>query len=47
MHRRTGSCYKRNITAENSIARDSSYIKGFRLWIKFVKKGLGEERNKK
>ena len=32
MQRRTGSCYKHSINAENSTARDSSYIKeGFRL----------------
>ena len=33
---------------ENSITRDSLYFnKGFRLWIRFVEKGLGEERKKK
>ena len=37
MHRRTGICYKHSITAENSTARDSSFIKeGFRLRIRFV-----------
>ena len=42
MHRRTGSCYKNSITAENSTAKDSLYIKeGFRLWIRFVETGLG------
>ena len=43
MHRRTGSCYKHSITAENSTAMDSSYIKeGFRLRIRFLETGLGE-----
>ena len=38
MHSKTGSCYKHSITAESSIAKDSSYIKeGFRLRVKFVK----------
>ena len=42
MHRRTGSCYKNSITAENSTAKDSLCIKeGFRLWIRFVETGLG------
>ena len=42
MHRRTGSCYKYSITAENSTARDSLYIKeSFRLWIRFMETGLG------
>ena len=42
MHRRTGTCYKHCITAENSTAWDSSYIKkGFILWIRFVETGLG------
>ena len=42
MHRRTGSCHKHCITAENSTARDTSYIKeGFRLRIRFAEKGLG------
>ena len=42
MHRRTRSCYKHSITAENSTARDSSYIKeGIRLQIRFVEMGLG------
>ena len=42
MHRRTGSCYKHNITAGNSTARDSSCIKeSFRLWIRFVETKLG------
>ena len=42
MHRRTRSCYKRSIIAENSTARESSYIKeGFRLQIRFVEMGLG------
>ena len=49
MHRKTGSCYKHHITAENSTARDSSYIKeGFRLPIRFVETGLrGFEKEKK
>ena len=43
LHRRTGSCYKHNIIAGNSTARDSSYIKeGFRLWKRFVETGVGE-----
>ena len=34
--------FKHSITAENSTARDSSYIKeGFRLQIRFVETGLG------
>ena len=34
--------FKHSITAENSTARDSSYIKkGFRLRIGFVESGLG------
>ena len=34
---RTGSCYKHSITAENSTARDSLYIKaGFRLQIRLM-----------
>ena len=42
MHRRTESCCKHSITAENSTARDSSYIKeGFRLQIRFVETGWG------
>ena len=42
MHRRTGTCYKHCITAENSFARDSSNIKeGFRLWIRLWKQGWG------
>ena len=51
MHRRTRSCYKRSIIAENSTARESSYIKGgFRLQIRFVEMGLGgvdKEKKKK
>ena len=47
MHR-TGSCYKHHITAENSTARDSSYIKeGFRLWIRFVETGFGNLEKKR
>ena len=48
MHRRTGSCYKHHITAENSTARDSLYIKeGFRLPIRFVETRLeGFEKEK-
>ena len=47
MHR-TGSCYKHHITAENSTARDSSYIKeGFRLGIRFVETELGGFDKKK
>ena len=41
MQRRTGNSYKDCITAENSTATDSLYIKeGFRLWIRFVETGL-------
>ena len=56
MHRRTWSCYKHTITAENSTARGSSYIKeGVRLQIRFVEMWLGgfdkekkkEEKRKK
>ena len=43
MHRTTGSYYKHSIAAENSTARDSSYIKeGFILRIRFVETGLGD-----
>ena len=49
MNRRTGSCYKHSITAENSTARDSYYIKeGFRLPISFMETALGGfEKEKK
>ena len=49
IHRRTGSCYKHSITAENSTARDSYYIKeGFRLPISFMETALGGfEKEKK
>ena len=44
MYRRAGDCYKHRITAKNSTARDSSYIKeSFKLWIRFVETGLGVE----
>ena len=42
MHRTAGSCYKQSIPAENSTARDSSYInEDFRLRIRFVETRLG------
>ena len=48
MYRRTGSCYKHSITAENSTARDSLYIKeGFKLQIRFVETGLRSEKKLK
>ena len=48
MHRTTGSYYKHSIAAENSTARDSSYIKeGFRLGIRFVETELGGFDKKK
>ena len=48
MHRRRGCCEKHSITAENSTPRDSLYIKeGFRLRIRFVETGLGEDLIKK
>ena len=49
IHRRTGSCYKHSITAENSTARDSYNIKkGFRLRIRFMETALGGfEKEKK
>ena len=41
MHRRTGGCYKHNISAENSTTRDSVDIKeGFRFQIMLVETGL-------
>ena len=45
MYRKTGSYYnyKHSITAENSTATDSSYIKeGFRFRIRLEEMGLGE-----
>ena len=43
MHRRIGSCYKHSLAAENTPARDSSYIKeGFRLRLRFMETGLEE-----
>ena len=48
LHRRTGSCYKHSITAENSTTRDSLNIKeAFGLWIRFLETGLGRREKKK
>ena len=47
LRRRTGSCYKHIITAENSTTKDSSYFKeGFILRIRFVETGLEEGKRK-